>query len=150
MGKSKSTRPRRLSRAELRFADRMTENVQNAPAIVEVAQVRSIEAKFLSEGKYTRQSASVILSITGAELMERTIADRSFAATAAHLQQSIVSYTKWVQEYLDNILGAAEARLMIALAQRPDMMELMKEVETGERKVIPFPRRMVVDQGTPL
>lgn len=89
------------------------------------------------------RAATVYLSLEkpGADLMKEVASNRNFAVAVADLYQSVNSYQDWLKGFLQNILGPASARAMIALAQRSDMEEVMAEARTGNRKVIPFPRQ---------
>lgn len=109
------------------FGDLMLARLRAAPALLDEAQVYAIENKI--QGDEYRRAAFAIASLAGADLLEKISTDREFAVAVGAVFNSLGKVKARYQQLLD-VFEAINARLMIAVAVREDMKEILAESRT--------------------
>jgi hypothetical protein len=116
------------------FSDVIFERVRTSPATLSEAEMRELEEAVRADHfGYARRGALGVLTQTGAEIINAVAEDRPTAVAFADLLNRITAYRNALTDLLD-LLRQAEARLLVALANRDDMQEVMAEAGNGARK----------------
>jgi len=112
---------------EDQFADRLYEQVEASPALINMEQVDTIE-KIIRTDMF-RRAALLFATSSGAEICDKILNDRDFALAAADVFQGLDgAETRYRQ--LADLLAAIHARLLVALAGREDMQEILDEAKS--------------------
>ncbi|WP_126286629.1 hypothetical protein [Burkholderia stagnalis] len=108
-----------------KFADRIFEQIEAAPALISKDDVQSIENVIARDS--FRRAALLFATSSGAELCRKIENDREFARAVAHVHEELGSVVERYRE-LASLIHTVDARLMIALCGREDMQEIIQEV----------------------
>jgi hypothetical protein len=79
----------------------------------------------------TRRMALAMLTETGVKTLE-SVRDRKFAMAYADMLRTLGDYDKRLGQ-LKELMSTARARLLVALATREDMDEILVQAEAPER-----------------
>lgn len=109
------------------FGEIMLARLRAAPALLDESQVYAIESKI--KGDVTRRAAFAIASVPGADLLEKISTDREFAVAVGDVFNSLGEVKARYQQLLE-LFESIHARLMIAVAVRDDMEEILAESRT--------------------
>jgi hypothetical protein len=116
------------------FSDAIFDEVKKAPATLSDEEVRQLEEEFRQDiAGYARRGAFGILAQTGAHIIAAVAKDRPTAVAFADLYGRVAAYKGALTELLE-LVRQAEARLLVALANREDMTEIMAEVGIDAHK----------------
>lgn len=99
--------------------------VQRAPALFPPEEIVKLERK-AQERDWVRRAMWHVLSRPGRKLIEMARDNRGSAVALACLYDAMGEYRKNLKG-LDEFVDAAEARLMIAIARRPDMDSVLAD-----------------------
>lgn len=108
------------------LAELMLQRITEDPAVFTDEQIDAIEKRAQADG-ITRRAMLAFLSKPGKWALETIAQDREAAVAFADLQAQILDYLdrdKSMREFF----AAANVRILIALAQREDMDEIIAEV----------------------
>lgn len=106
------------------FADRMFEQLEAMPPLLEKVQVYEIEDRVQKD--VMRRAAFAFASLSGADLCKKIEEDRAFAVSAAAIFSELEDLQKKYKAMAD-IFGDLQGRLMIALCSCEDMDVVLKE-----------------------
>lgn len=109
------------------FAEKMVEEIAAQPATLTHSQVDAIEQRAQADG-VIRRCVLAMLTKPGKHTLESALNDREAAVAYAGLQADIRDYLEHRHDELKELFEAVDARILIALAQREDMEEILKEV----------------------
>ena len=109
------------------FGELMLERLRAAPALLDESQVYAIERTI--RGDVTRRAAFAIASVAGADLIEKISADREFAVAVGDIFNSL-DELKARHQQLGELFETIHARLVIAVAVREDMTEILAASRT--------------------
>jgi hypothetical protein len=118
---------RNSKRVSDQFADRMLKQVRAAPALLKLEEIEEAERNFQS-WSVARRSVLATLSKSGNELIDAIEKDRAIAVVFACLLDSIGDYLLYLQS-IEKMVGAAQGRLLVALANRVDMDGVLAEAQ---------------------
>lgn len=109
--------------------DAIYAKAENFGPVLTCEEMDNIEALWLKE-KVNRRAALVMLTKPWAELNKMIIEDRGFAVAAAQVQ--ILAKEVNLYKALAELMEAADMRIMLALASREDMVEVIEEAKAFE------------------
>lgn len=107
------------------FADRLFEIVEASPPILNREQIEDVEDAFQS-GQRTRRAALLFASMTGKEMVNKAINDRDFAVIMSGIADELTNLQAMYRDMAD-LLGSVRARVLVALASREDMQQVIEE-----------------------
>ncbi len=110
------------------FADEVTAKVKAAPAWFTHEQMAKAEREFQANG-VTRRIALAVLTKSGQELIDAVSADRDFAVAMADWSAGGDGYLAGLEAERKTV-EHAQARVLIALAHREDMDEVLSEARS--------------------
>jgi hypothetical protein len=117
---------------ELREVEKLFEQLEAQPAQIEDAD--RMDAQFLSASdRRIRRAALLTLEQSGKELLDSVTEDREMAVAMACVMSTATDYAKSLREFAE-IMENASFRIRLALCNRPDMAEVIKEAD-GPGKV---------------
>lgn len=106
---------------------KMVRDLRKSPALVSVEQMEELESAITADGPgVTRRCAVSLLTRRGEELPNKVADDREFAVGCASLHHCLDGYVGSVKNLLE-LLKLVQARLIVALATREDLSELLVE-----------------------
>ncbi|MBR8379014.1 hypothetical protein KDW20_24915 [Burkholderia cenocepacia] len=108
-----------------KFADRLFEQIEAAPALISKDDVQSIENVIARDA--FRRAALLFATSSGAELCRQVEGDREFACAVAHVQHELGNVVKRYRELAD-LLDVVNTRLLLSLCSREDMQEILDAV----------------------
>lgn len=112
------------------FAELITRRLREAPPALTQQQLDDIEKDAQAAG-VTRRAVLASLTQPGAKLIDAVVDDHDTARAFADLHARIREYLDQMT-LLTDLVQSARMRLMVALAQRDDMQELLDEVDAGK------------------
>jgi hypothetical protein len=114
------------------FADKMLRNIRKSPALMTHEQMYEYEKGVQTDSGIARRGALAVLTQPGAKLIDGIYQDRETAVAMAAMYELISVYHKDL-EGLTKLVDVALARLIVALANRTDMNEILAE---GRRSIV--------------
>lgn len=128
---AKHTKRKAVSSAEVDQCVELFQAVLEAPASVSATVLDDIEKAFgTNHWGPTRRAALAFMSKTGREQMEIFTDSRSGAVAIATLDEGVREYSRQLRALAD-IMDAASARILLGLAQREDMSEVIEEATSA-------------------
>lgn len=112
------------------FGEEMTAKVKAAPAWFTHEQMMKAEREFQANG-VTRRLALSLLTKSGQELIDAVSTDRGLAVAMAEWSAQNTQYLAGL-EAERKAVGHAQARVMVALAHRLDLDEVLSEARRQE------------------
>lgn len=107
------------------FADDMYDRIDAAPSFLSTEQMAEVEDAFQSWG-VSRRIAIAILTKSGHELIQSISRDRNFAVAMARWSEEIRAHLAYLNG-IKQLISHAHARVLIALAGRTDMKEVLRQ-----------------------
>ncbi len=130
--KSNKTRTstRKISKREKdeRFAMKMLRTVRKAPALMTHDQMENLERTIQADDGVARRMGLAVAAMPGGELIGKVEADRNAAVTFATIDECVTEYLHKLKG-LTAVLEVAQTRLLIALATREDMADVIAEAK---------------------
>lgn len=120
------------AQGEIAFAAKMFETIKKQPAQLTKKQVYQIEDTERAMG-VTRRAALMTLTMPGKKLLAEMRKDKELARALACAYESLGDYIDKL-DGMSCMMKTAYARLMVALAQREDMRELLKQAKVDCKK----------------
>ncbi len=118
--------------ADDQFADRMFRKIEKAPAWFKNSDEVERFNKKISDRTWIRRMATAVLEMSGKQLIERVEKDRDFTAALVPWYDRINDYLKMLDDVKD-LVGHAQARFTLAIANREDMDQVFEEARKEER-----------------
>lgn len=112
------------------FAELIIQRAKEAPPTITKAQLYDIE-KGVQATDATRRAAIAVLAMPGSELMQIVVSGRETALAFAQLTEWIDCFLE-KQQRVKDLVKSAQAKLLVALAQREDMHNLLDQA-TSEK-----------------
>lgn len=115
------------SMAPAEFGDAMMEQLEHSGPILSYEDVDAIERRWEDE-RQLRRSVFLMLTLPGSELREKVANDRAFAVSVARALPCVTEGNLYYKGIVD-LMGAASARILVALSSREDMAAVMQEAD---------------------
>lgn len=112
------------------FAELIIQRAKEAPPTITKAQLYDIE-KGVQATDATRRAAIAVLTMPGSELMQIVVSGQETALAFAQLAEWIDCFLE-KQQRVKDLVKSAQAKLLVALAQREDMHNLLDQA-TSEK-----------------
>jgi hypothetical protein len=96
-----------------------------------VSALRNGPKEYLRAAAPYRRAALLMLTKPGAELVKMVSENRDYALALAELSKPLADHVQHLQG-LVYLLKSVEARTMVLLASRPDMMSILEEQQLSE------------------
>jgi hypothetical protein len=111
----------------VREVEKLFEQLEAQPAQIEDAD--KMDAQFLKlSDRRTRRAVLLTLEMSGQQLLDAVTGDRGIAVAMACVMSTAMEYAKSLREFAE-IMESASFRIRLALCNRPDMAEVIKEAD---------------------
>jgi hypothetical protein len=112
---------------EVAEVEKLFEQLEAQPALIEDAD--KMDAQFLNiSDRRTRRAALATMAKSGRELIDGVTHDRGMAVAMAVVAASASEYAESLRKFAD-MMESASIRTRLALCSRPDMAEVIKEMD---------------------